>query len=64
MENNTDIKSDWKLGIIYFNRDNSKVFVPKQIGIGWTLNFAKWQSWLILILLLAALLISVDRSFR
>jgi len=35
----------WKLGFIYFNSDNPKMFVPKRIGIGWTLNFAHWMSW-------------------
>jgi len=52
----------WKIGIIYFNPENSKVLVPKRIGIGWTLNFARWQSWLFILVLLSAALISVIRS--
>jgi uncharacterized membrane protein len=49
----------WKLGIFYFNPENPKVFVPKRIGIGWTLNFARWQTLAILAILVAAAAISL-----
>ena len=45
-------KENWYLGIFYYNRINKSIFVPKRIGIGWTLNFARWQSILVLTLLL------------
>lgn len=33
--------SNWKLGMLYFNPDDKKIFVPKRYGIGWTVNFAR-----------------------
>ncbi|WIX78808.1 DUF5808 domain-containing protein [Amycolatopsis carbonis] len=30
----------WKGGLLYVNRADHAVFVPKRFGIGWTLNFA------------------------
>jgi uncharacterized membrane protein len=44
----------WKLGIFYFNPENPKIFVPKRIGIGWTLNFGRWQTFLLLAVLIGA----------
>jgi len=41
---NDDIEDDpknWKWGIVYFNPNDSRVFVNKRVGIGWTLNFAR-----------------------
>ena len=37
----------WKLGVFYFNRNDSALFVEKRFGIGWTLNFANPRSWLV-----------------
>ena len=32
----------WKLGFIYFCREDERMLVPKRIGgLGWTLNFAR-----------------------
>lgn len=55
-------KENWKFVVFYYNQDNPKVFVPKRLGIGWTLNFAKWQSWFIIGLFLA--LVAVILFFR
>jgi uncharacterized membrane protein len=41
----------WKLGIFYFNRDDSAVVVEKRFGLGYTLNFARPTTWVILLLL-------------
>jgi uncharacterized membrane protein len=42
---------NWKLGIFYFNSADHRFFLPKRLKkMGWTLNFARWQSWLILLL--------------
>lgn len=41
-------KKRYKLGIFYNNKNNEKLFVPKGIGFGWTLNFANKWSYLIL----------------
>jgi len=49
----------WKLGIFYFNRDDSAVFVEKRFGLGYSLNFARPTAWIILLLILVAPLIPV-----
>jgi uncharacterized membrane protein len=28
----------WRGGVIYINRDDPAVFVPKRFGVGWTVN--------------------------
>ncbi|SRR5260221_14757241 len=33
---------NWKLGFIYFCKDDPRIIVPKRIrGFGWTLNFGR-----------------------
>lgn len=49
----------WKLGIFYFNRDDSAVLVEKRFGLGYSLNFARPTAWVILSLILMAPLIPV-----
>ena len=38
----------WKLGVFYFNPEDSSLLVPKRSGLGYTLNFANPWSWLVL----------------
>jgi uncharacterized membrane protein len=40
----------WKLGVFYFNRDDSAVLVEKRFGLGYSLNFARPTAWFILLL--------------
>lgn len=35
----------WKAGLVYFNRDDAALFVPKRMGWGYTLNMAKPAAW-------------------
>jgi len=49
----------WKLGIFYFNRDDSAVFIEKRFGLGYSLNFARPTAWIFLLLTLMAPLIPV-----
>jgi uncharacterized membrane protein len=52
-----EIKDKWhadpknrKLGILYFNKEDKRIIVPKRIGfLGWTLNFANPIVYVILI---------------
>ena len=39
----------WKLGVFYVNAQDPAVFVPKRFGFGWTLNFGRPKTWLIVI---------------
>ena len=41
-------ESRWKAGIFYVNPDDPALFVQKRFGIGYTLNFGRPLSWLIL----------------
>lgn len=38
----------WKLGLIYVNPDDPSLFVPARFGIGWTNNFGRPLTWVIL----------------
>jgi uncharacterized membrane protein len=49
----------WKLGVFYFNPDDSAVFVEKRFGIGYSLNFARPITWIILTLLLMAPVVAI-----
>jgi uncharacterized membrane protein len=42
----------WVAGIFYHNPENPELWVEKRFGIGWTLNFARPASWLMLLGLL------------
>jgi uncharacterized membrane protein len=42
-----DDDSFWKGGVIYFNRNDSSIMVPKRFGYGYTLNFAHPVTWIL-----------------
>jgi len=35
----------WRWGMFYHNPDDASIMVEKRFGVGYTLNFARWQSW-------------------
>jgi uncharacterized membrane protein len=40
---------NWKLGMFYFCNEDPRIMLPKRIPmLGWTVNFARWQSWLLI----------------
>jgi uncharacterized membrane protein len=43
----------WRLGMFYFNPNDPALFIERRIGIGYTVNFGRGWSWLILFLVLA-----------
>ena len=49
----------WKLGIIYFNPDDSAILVEKRFGLGYSVNFARPTTWGIMALLLIAPLVPI-----
>lgn len=52
------IDDGWKwAGAIYYNPQDPAILVPKRRGLGWTLNFARWQSWLVMAFLLVPVLL-------
>ncbi|SEM87452.1 DUF1648 domain-containing protein [Paenibacillus sp. OK076] len=52
----------WKLGFIYFNANDPSFTVEKRYGIGWTINFARPLSWVLLLLIIAIVVISIVLS--
>ncbi len=44
-------------GLFYVNPRDARIWVPKPIGLGWTLNFGRPAGWFMLALLLAPLLL-------
>ena len=49
----------WKAGMIYVNRNDPAVLVEKRFGIGYTLNFGHWISWMILLMILLVPLLAL-----
>lgn len=45
----SDDDEHWKLGVLYVNRQDASVFLPKRFGFGWTLNFARPAAWAIVV---------------
>jgi hypothetical protein len=43
----------WKWGQFYYNPDDPSLLVERRFGIGYTFNFARWQSWLVMGAILA-----------
>lgn len=47
----------WKGGVFYYAPDDPRIMVPKRVAsFGWTLNFANWRSWLVLLGMLAVII--------
>lgn len=45
---------NYKLGIFYFNKTDKRIIVQKRLKwAGWTLNFARFESYLIIIFILS-----------
>ena len=44
--------SCWKLGLFYFNPDDTALFVEKRIGFGYTINFARPAAWIVFMITL------------
>jgi uncharacterized membrane protein len=50
-------------GLFYVNPDDPAIWVPKRLGLGWTLNFAHGRSWGMLGLLLLPVLLVLLFAF-
>ncbi len=52
--------TNYKVGIIYFNRKDQRILVPKRIiGMGWTLNFANIYTYVLILGLIFVALIFI-----
>jgi uncharacterized membrane protein len=45
---NRDDDRYWRLGLLYFNRDDPSLLVPHRFWLGWTLNLARPAAWAII----------------
>ncbi|HTV05255.1 MAG TPA: DUF5808 domain-containing protein [Acidobacteriaceae bacterium] len=54
----------WKGGFIYYNPGDPALMVPKRLGVGYTINFGRPVTWVLLvgILLLPVILPLILRS--
>jgi uncharacterized membrane protein len=43
----------WKAGVLYVNPSDPAIFVRKRFGIGYTINFGHWVSWVVMAILLS-----------
>ena len=46
----------WKGGIFYINPEDPSILVEKRFGVGWTLNFGRPISWIVLIVPIAIMI--------
>ncbi len=57
LDNHNEDRSNWILGIFYFNPKDKRIFPPKRIGaFGWTVNFANPYSIAVCALLTAVVI--------
>jgi uncharacterized membrane protein len=48
-----ELRASYRWGLFYVNAEDPRLWVPKLIGVGWTLNFARPASWFVMAGLLA-----------
>ena len=57
-------KSNWFLGVFYYNPGDKRLFPPKRIpAMGWTVNFANPLSILAMVVLIAVIWWISDQLF-
>jgi uncharacterized membrane protein len=54
-------RESWYLGIFYFNPEDSRIFLPKRTGLGFTLNFARPASIVLFFGILLLLILIITR---
>lgn len=55
----TEDSDNYKYGVFYYNKDDSRIIVPKRIKyMGWTVNFAHPLSYLIIGGILAMVIVA------
>lgn len=59
-----DEEEKWKLGVVYFNKEDPSVFVEKRFGIGTTLNLARWQAWAFVLGLILFIILTIVWTYK
>lgn len=55
--------SQWAGGLLYHNKEDRSLIVPKRYGIGYTLNFARKSTWIIIGILAVAPILVLALAF-
>lgn len=58
-----DDESNWKFGLIYYNRNDPSFMIPKRFGIGWSINAGHPLGFAFYALILLILLYSILKIF-
>ncbi len=53
VSSNSDDDSLWKAGVLYYNKNDTRLMVPKRFGVGYTINFGRPAGLVIFILLIS-----------
>ena len=53
---------NYKFGFIYYNEKDTRIFIPRENGTGWTLNFANAWSYPFVFLILLIAVYSILRA--
>ena len=51
-------QSPWRFVVFYFDKTDSRLWVPKRTNLGWTLNFGHGASWVVLGALVLAIAVA------
>jgi uncharacterized membrane protein len=56
----TEDSNNYKYGVFYYNESDTRIIVPKRVKyLGWTLNFARPVSYLIMAGILAIVIVAM-----
>jgi uncharacterized membrane protein len=56
---NRDDDANWVGGLVYMNREDPAILVPRRFGVGWTLNLGHPLSWVVLLALVGIVVVLV-----
>jgi hypothetical protein len=51
-------QSPWRFVVFYFEKTDPRLWVPKRTHLGWTLNFGRSSSWVVLAALVLAVAVA------
>jgi uncharacterized membrane protein len=55
---------DWKLFVFYYNPENPRLFIPKRMGIPFTINFARPTAWVLTVPVAAGMVLDATVNNR
>ncbi len=49
----------WKMGLFYHNPNDPSIFIGKRVGVGWSVNHARWQTWFMYLAIITFAVINI-----